>query len=331
MAYWRKRNNGYYQVCWKVKTADGAWKTMCKSLKTKNQVVAKKKFDAMFSEDEFDLKECPLFEWPDQFERVLKADDLDPKTIEKYMHHARKAVDFLSASAGRMRDIRYEHIVNFINSIKESGFSPSTVGGYKRSLKKMFGKAIKLGFMSKNPMAGIPIGKMEQRELFFSQGDIRKILEATKGNDYDNALALYFLQTGFRIQEVADSKWESINHDQRTIRVVGKYKKARTQKIPWQAYEAISKLDRSGPTIFGKQEKQLYKDVKAILQRAKVIGYPHAFRDTYGTYSIKLMGVSTLRDRMGHGSIVQTDKYSHGLNVAVEPGILALFSDWEIK
>ncbi len=33
---------------------------------------------------------------------------------------------------------------------------------------------------------------------------------------------------------------------------------------------------------------------------------------------------------MGHGSLVQTDKYTHALNSEVEEGILNYFKDWQI-
>ncbi len=330
MAHFRKRNNGYYYAYWKEKRSTGQWYSMAETLKTKKKSVAQKRFIQKFGENMDNIKECYLEEWVKLFQRSLDLQELDSKTTDKYTYHARRFVSFFSGKVRKMSDFNHENMVQFMGNLQQLDNSPSTVAGYARSLRKMFNVALDLEYIRKNPMAKIKIGKMAQRQRFFMPDEIEKIIETAKGDDYSYALVMFFIQTGFRIQEVVDSAWDNLNHTTRTIKVTGKGKKVRIQKIPQIAYEAIMKLSGKWPTLFGRKQKQLYRDLKDILVKAGVKGSPHVFRDTYATYSIKTMPLSTLRDRMGHGSLEQTNKYAHALNSDVKPEVLIYFQDWQM-
>ena len=331
MAHFRKRKNGFYYAYWKEKRTNGQWYTMAKSLKTKNKFVAQRKFNFKFGDGIDEIKECYIEEWVELFKRSLSVEDLDSKTVSKYLYHAERFVNFFNGIVRRMSDFKHEHRIDFMGQLSQSGNSPSTVAGYGRSLRKMFNIALDLEYIRKSPMARVKVGRMAQRQRFFMPEEIEKIVEKARENEYDLALILFFLQTGFRIQEVVDSYWASINHNNRTIKVTGKGKKIRIQKIPQLTYEAIMKLSGKWPTIFGRSQKALYRYVIDVLARAGVEGNPHVFRDSYATYSIKVMPLSTLRERMGHGSLVQTDKYAHALNSEVKPEVLSYYQDWEIQ
>jgi site-specific recombinase XerD len=331
MAYIRKRNNGYYYANWKEKRSNGQWYTMADSLQTKNKTLAQKRFNAKFPYGFSDAKECYLGEWMVEYRRTLGNEQLDSKTLSKYLIQAETFIKFFNGRIKRLSECRHEHIIEFQSSLSQKGFSLSTIAGYGRGLRKMFNIAANLEYVRKNPMAKIKVGKMEQRQRFFNPDDMKRIIDAAQGNDFNLALVLFMFQTGFRIQEVVDSRWENISLSNRTITVVGKGKKRRLQKIPALAYDAIVRLQGKGPTIFGKKQKQLYRDVKDVLDKAGVKGSPHTFRDTYATYSVKVMPVSTLRDRMGHGSLIQTDKYTHALNSDVPSEVMKYFEDWKIE
>ncbi|MBF0478288.1 MAG: tyrosine-type recombinase/integrase [Candidatus Omnitrophica bacterium] len=331
VAHFRKRDNGFYYAYWKEKRSNGLWYTMAKALKTKNKFVAQKRFNNLFAEDLGEVKECYVEDWVELLKRSLGTEDLDSKTTTKYIFHAERFIGFFNGRVRKMSDFRHEHIIEFINNLNQSNYSKSTVAGYGRSLRKMFNIALDLEYVRKSPMKRFKVGKMEQRQRFFNPSEIIKILEVAKEDQFQYALVLYSLQTGFRIEEVVDSFWENINHTNRTITVIGKGKKSRRQKIPALAYEAIMKLNGKWPTLFGKQQKQLYRDVKVVLAKADVKGSPHVFRDSYATYSIKIMPLSTLRERMGHSSLLQTDKYTHALNSEVDPEVMKYFEDWQIQ
>ena len=195
----------------------------------------------------------------------------------------------------------------------------------------MFRTADKLGYIRKNPMKDVPLGIIEKRTRFFNQEETRQILFAAQKDEYSYALALFFLQTGFRIEEVSDSFWENINHEARTIAVVGKYKKQWIQKIQIQTYEAIMQLERQGKSIFMKKQRQLSRDLMEILNKAGIKGSSHDFRRTYASYSMKFMDIVTLRDRLGHSNLKQTSDYAQAIHFRIDDDIKALFNDWEIR
>ena len=302
---------------------------MAMTLKTKNKVLAQKRFNNSFPDGFGDVRECYVDEWIAQYRSNIVAQQLDPKSKDKYLIQAETFVNLFKGRVRKISEFRHEHIIEFQNYLIGKGYSPSTIAGYDRGLKKMFTVASALEYVRKSPMAKIKVGKMAQRQVFFKPPEIIKILDVAKKDNYSSALVLFFLQTGFRIQEVVDSRWENLNHANKTITVVGKGKKLRRQKIPGLAYDAIMKFQGKWPTIFGKSQKRLYSYLKKILNEAGVQGSPHTFRDTYATYSIKVMPPSTLRDRMGHASLIQTDKYTHAMNGDVPTEVMKYFEDWK--
>lgn len=330
MAYLRKRNNGTYYACWKEKRSNGIFYTMAKSLKTKNRALAQRRYAKSFPDGFEDLKECYVVDWIEHYKRNISVQGLDPKTTDKYLVQAQAFIGFFAGKVRKISEFRHEHIIEFKGYLKQKGYSDSTIAGYDRGLKKMFNVAIDSDYVRKSPMARIKVGKMAQRQVFFKDMEITKIIDNSKDDDFSLALTLFLLQTGFRIQEVVDSRWENVNHTNRSITVVGKGKKQRRQKIPELAYDAIIKFKDKWPTIFGIKQKQMYRKVKNILAKAEVKGSPHTFRDTYATYSIKVMPPSTLRDRMGHASLLQTDKYAHALNADVPEDVMRFFLDWKM-
>jgi len=330
LAYLRKRKKGNYYACWKEKRSNGMWYTMAKTLKTKNRTLAQKRFNESFSDGFGDVRECYVDEWLPKYKENIGVQQLDHKTLDKYLIQAEVFIAFFKGRVRKISDFRREHIIDFQNHLQTKGYSQSTMAGYDRGLKKMFNIAAGLELLRKNPMDKIKVRKMEQRLIYFKAQEIIKIVEAAQHDDYLLALVLFILQTGFRIQEVVDSRWDNVNHTSRTITVIGKGKKQRRQKIPTMAYDAIMKLQGKWPTIFGRSQKQLYRHLKDVLKAAGVQGSPHTFRDTYATYSIKRMAPSDLRDRMGHASLLQTDKYAHAMNCDVPPEVMKYFEDWQI-
>ena len=329
LTYLRKRNNGIYYACWKEKRINGMWYTMSKTLKTKNRTLAQRRFNISFPDGFGDVRECYVDEWMLKYEESLSVQQLDPKTLDKYIVQAETFINFFKGRVRKISEFRHEHIIEFQNHLRQKKYSLSTLAGYGRGLKKMFNVAESSEYLRKNPMAKVKVGRMEQRQRFFKPTEIIKIIEIAQKDVYSLALVLFFLQTGFRIQEVVDSRWENLNQTSRTITVVGKGKKRRFQKIPALTFEAIMRLKSKWPTIFGKSQKQLFRYIKDILNKAEVQGSPHTFRDTYATYSIRIMPPDTLRNRMGHASLIQTDKYTHAMNGDVPVEVMKYFEDWK--
>ena len=333
MPYLFRLYKNYWYVCWKVKQADGRWITKAKSLKTKNKIVAKKKFEAIYSDGAEKAKECDFSAWLKQYEYELKNNNqtkLSRLTLVKYQHNVSAFAAFMAGKIVYISQVGRDHVNDFFKMLADKGFSSSSISGYKRSLKKMFRVANILGCIRKNPMENIPIPANKERTRFFSEEEIRKILKAVEGNDYQTALVLYFLLTGFRVSEVTRSSWEYVNHTNKTIQVLGKGNKYRIQRLPTRLYEAITKIRTDEPTIFGKSIKQIERDLKAALNKAGIDGNCHDCRRSYATYSIKILSPDLLRNRMGHSSLQQLDKYTRGFNREIPADIKELFSDWQI-
>jgi len=334
MAYLCKRYKCYWSVCWKHKLPDGRWITKAKSLKTTNKSIAKKRFDLQYSDGIGMVKECDLRDWMEKYKYELKNNNqkkLGSLAFSKYVHDTGEFCNFMDGKVFHLSQITRDHVNDFIKKLTGKNYSQSTISGYKRSLRKMFRIAMVLELIRKNPMENMPIPSSIERTKFFFQEEIRKILEAASDNDYQTALALFFLQTGFRISEVTRASWEYINHSNKTIQVLGKGNKYRIQKLPARLYEAVVKIKTDRSLIFGKSLKQIERDIKGVLNTARIDGNSHDFRRSYATYSMQVMPMDVLRNRMGHSSLQQLDKYTRGFNQEIAPDIKELFNDWQIK
>lgn len=305
------------------------------SLQTKNEIVAKRKLKDLGGGDQ-DILIDDVYE---TFKKNIAQEGLNSKTSTKYLQHLDIFIGFISKTVYKVKDIKKEHLLDFLaylakpGVLTEDGATISTISGYKRTLKKLFIMFEQEDALIKNPMRWIKVGRMENTIKFFKQDEIRRILAAVAGNDYEMALVLYFLQTGLRIQGVVDSSWEkNVNLDRQSLKIKVKRKKEIIIRIPTLSFGAICRIKKRDKIFDTNRQKTIYESVKKILEKAGVEGSPHDFRDTYATYSLHIgVPLPVVRDRLGHSSIATTDKYSHAINFRVDNDIKELFNDWEIR
>ena len=94
LAYLRKRKKGVYYACWKEKRSNGMYYTMAMSLKTKNRVVAHKRFNIKFPDGFGDIRECYIDEWLSKYKENISVEQLNPKTLDKYLIQAETFIYF---------------------------------------------------------------------------------------------------------------------------------------------------------------------------------------------------------------------------------------------
>jgi len=132
------RKNEIWYVYWYERRPDGRRIKMRRSLFTSNKLKAKfelEKFIKNFSGDAPDLS---AYEIEAAFNKSLASQGLDHKTIYKYQQHTKEFADFICKKVIAVRNIRQDHILDFLKHLSERGLSESTISGYKRTLKKLF-------------------------------------------------------------------------------------------------------------------------------------------------------------------------------------------------
>jgi integrase len=180
------------------------------------------------------------------------------------------------------------------------------------------------------PLAMREIGKpMRSRPQRFSEEVLKNMLAVSTENERD--LIQFFLQTGFRDEETAYSKYSDIDFVRGTINVHAKPEfnwspkdhEARTQDIVLtDAFlnRMKSRMERHGEKsddlIFParlsvKPDMHLIRYTQAVAKRAGIEGRvtQHHYRRTFGSLVAKQYGLEQARIWLGHADLETTARY----------------------
>ena len=122
--------------------------------------------------------------------------------------------------------------------------SDSTIRSTYGVLRLALDGAVRDGLLARNPAAAVPRPGVERRETrHLSAGDAAAILNAAEGMRYHPALVL-IATTGLRRGEAAALRWEQVDLDAATLRVV-----ATTSRVGKRLVTSAPKTERSRRTV----------------------------------------------------------------------------------
>lgn len=200
------------------------------------------------------------------------------------------------------------------------GNSKSTCNRYLALMKRLFNVAIEEGYTEENPVQKVKLysEKDTLKERILKASEETKLIENC--SDYLKLIITVALNTGMRLGEILNLKWNNIDLKARRIRVE-KTKSGRVRFIPINdvLFQELGKL-RNGqsPFVFFnaktmKPYVDLKKGFKAACGRASIKGMRfHDLRHTFATRLIENgIDIETVRDLLGHHSITVTQRYTH--------------------
>jgi integrase len=182
----------------------------------------------------------------------------------------------------------------------------------------MFNMAVKWGFLTTSPVAGVKQYKEDDRPMrVLSAEEEQALLKASP--PHLRTLIVAALNTGMRRGELLSLQWNAVDFDQRTITV--QYSKSgRMRHIPmnevlWKTLHDARPADARGAVFTYKSAS--ISDVKtAFLKSVARSGIRvcrfHDLRHTFATRLV-LAGVdlATVKELLGHASITTTMRYAH--------------------
>jgi integrase len=220
-----------------------------------------------------------------------------------------------------------EHIAFLRAKIaKRTGDAKHTMRNRLRNLTVFFNT-----FHVKNPLSMQKLAKpMKSRPTRYSIEFINTLLGVATENEKD--LIHFFLNTGFRDEEAAFSKYSDIDFKDGTINVHAKPEfdwtpkdgEAREQDIVLQdkfikrMKARKERTNRKDSDLIFTQETQekpdmhLIRIVQNVAERAGITGKRitlHAFRRTFGSIVCKQYGIEQARIWLGHSDIETTQRY----------------------
>lgn len=221
-----------------------------------------------------------------------------------------------------LRTITPLDIERFRASRIKKGNSKSTVNRYLQLLKKMFNLAVEENYLEENVIKKVKLfsekDNLKQRVL--TEKEERTLL--INSSDTLKPILLVALNTGMRRAEILGLTWNQIDFETRRIKVE-KTKSGKVRHIPIEddLFKQILNLknkDGQSPFVFFNPEtKQPYQDMKTGFKRAcRISGIEGLrFHDLRHTFATRLVAngidIETVRDLLGHHSIVITQRYTH--------------------
>ena len=251
--------------------------------------------------------------------------------------------DFASFSASRgisrLADVDLSTLRSWLGSLDQKGLSRTTIARRAATVRNFLAWATREGHVQDNPALRLKAPR-RQKSLpnVLASSQLDPVLTATQqaavGGDPSALRARAVLEllygSGIRVGELVGLDIDDLDHDRRTVRVLGKGNKERTVPYGVPAAQALNDWlargrnrwvkPESGAALFiGPRGRRLdQRQARSIVEKllAPVDGTaangPHALRHTAATHLLD--GGADLRavqELLGHRSLATTQLYTH--------------------
>jgi len=153
----------------------------------------------------------------------------------------------------------------------------------------------------------------EKKPKYLSKEQIAQLLESTK----DKSIYHYILisvNTGARLSEVANLKWNNVNFHQKQILVEGKGAKERYIPMPNNLVEYLKGLKKNGNYVAPgmRSKNRVSRQFRFYADKLGLDDYTfHNLRDTYASRLVQNeMPLTVIKDLLGHDNIKTTLIYA---------------------
>ena len=274
-----------------------------------------------------------------------------PRTVQAYRETLRRALTICAPEGlpDRVAAFRPADVYRFMKVITDSGVSLGTRHRRFRETRAFFSWCTRMGYCERDPFAGIPNVKVQQKVIQpLSEEEIKALLDVcnpTKEFGCRNrAIILLFLDTGMRYAELHHLTLADVSWEDRRIHI--RHGKGRKQRgVPFgdgpeaalRDYINRFRGEAEGPLFatisrWGEPRRPMKKYLLGTLftrlgARADVHANPHRFRHTFATWAIenhaRELDVQYLLD---HSTSAMVRRYSATYDAAKAAAAHASFS-----
>lgn len=251
------------------------------------------------------------------FINAKKVEGRSDKTINRYSYILEKFINAVGTPANKMTS---DQIRAYFVMEKERGLSGRSLEGLRQVLSSFFGWSQKEGMIPKNPMGNIgAIKYKKQIKIPFSELELDTIKSHCE-TKRDKAIVYFLEASGCRVGEVCGLKRDSIDFQNREVKVLGKGNKERYVPLTELATATVkkyldSRTDDYDGLFVGLQgnltEQAVRFFLKGLEEKCGVPNiHPHRFRRTLATKLIdRGMSIQEVAYILGHANINTTMTY----------------------
>ncbi len=258
-------------------------------------------------------------------------------TIINYKRILEEYFVFLNKEGINLEDVNNKVIRNYLRMLYEKNYKPKTMCLYISSLRSFHKFLYKKSYMGTNPMLLIKNPKLEKRTpKFLTKEDLSIIFNSIDDSilGIRNKLIIEILySTGVRVSELINIDLLDINHDEKTIKVLGKGNKERfvlygtalekrlKDYFLYSREDLLSEktttkllLNKNGLVL---TDRGVRKIIDGIVKKTslKQNVSPHVLRHTFATYLLKNgADLRSVQELLGHESLAATQVYTHITN-----------------
>lgn len=260
---------------------------------------------------------------------------LSRNTVESYNFDLRKFYEFLSSEDKELGSFSKADIIDFIERLREEGYSLSSICRFISSIKGLCKYLIIDGKIKEDPSENLQAPKRWERlPKSLSISEVRSCLELSSSPDFSDPTTIrdyvmfeLLYSSGLRVSELVSIKIENINLEAGFLRVLGKGSKERIVPVNMRAIEIIkSYISKQRPEILKKKRspylfitrrggpmtrQRFWQTIKKLGRRLGIEISPHTMRHSFATHLLEGgADLRSLQKMLGHSDISTTQIYT---------------------
>jgi integrase/recombinase XerC len=225
-----------------------------------------------------------------------------------------------------------QHVRSFAAQCHRRGLAPRSIQRRLSAVRSLCRYLIREGELRIDPAAGVQAPKARKRLPTTLDADTMARLLAFRSDDRlgvrDKAIMELFYSSGLRLAELLGLDLSDLDLRDRTVRVLGKGRKARIVPVGGHALQALSKWLAERAALAAVDERAVFVGVNGrrlgprIVQRriarwARLQGlpehvHPHLFRHSFASHLLESSGdLRAVQELLGHANISTTQVYTH--------------------
>ncbi|HQR47731.1 MAG TPA: tyrosine recombinase XerC [Steroidobacteraceae bacterium] len=258
---------------------------------------------------------------------------LSPHTESAYARDLESLMEYCASQGIASWDqLDPQHVRSFAAQCHRRGLSPRSVQRRLSAARSLFRYLMREGELSRDPATDVQAPKARKRLPVTLDADAMARLLEFRTDDRlgvrDKAIMELFYSSGLRLSELLGLDLTDLDLRDRTVRVLGKGRKARIVPVGRHAAEALSRWLRERTTLADVGETAVFVGTNGrrlgprIVQRriarwARLQGlpehvHPHMFRHSFASHLLESSGdLRAVQELLGHANISTTQVYTH--------------------
>ena len=234
-----------------------------------------------------------------------------------------------------VRDVKQPLIGEYLAARKRSGLAAASIKLVVVALKIFFRFLIGKGAIDRDPTETMTLPRIERYlPETLNELQVERLIESIDTKQpfglRDRAMIELLYASGLRISELANARLESLNLEERILRVTGKGNKMRLVPVGRKACEAVAAyLSTERPKMVkARTSSEIFLSSRGtkltttriwqiVKKRAKQSGleaniYPHLLRHSFATHLLSNgADLRIIQEMLGHADISTTQVYTH--------------------